>query len=107
MSDLLNKFETEYNKWREETSFHSRLEPYFVNEHFKNIVAMGLEVTPFIINKIKERPNFIVYALDLLYPNLMEYTGYVPLEDVCKIWVITYESYLKKVFEENEIISNS
>lgn len=99
MSDLLNKFETEYNKWKEETSFHSRIDLIFENEHFKNIVEMGMAVTPFVINKIKEQPDFIVYVLDILYPGLMEYTGYVPVEDVCKTWIITYESYIKNYFK--------
>lgn len=101
MSDLSEKFEVEYNKWRDETSFYSRTDLMFNNEHFKNMVKMGKEITPFVINKIKEQPNFIVHILDLFYPDLMIYEGYVPIEDVCKIWVITYECHFKKIFEKN------
>lgn len=78
---------TNYQYWNILSNFDSCNN--YDSEEFHKIVAMGEDAVPEILNIIKERPDPIVHALDLIYPNYMEYKGNVTLEEVCKIWIIT------------------
>ena len=85
----LNKPEvmTNYNYWNRVSNIHSSNN--YDNADFRRIVAMGEDAVPGILEIIKDHPDPIVHALDLIYPEYMTYTGYVSLEDVCRTWIIT------------------
>lgn len=61
----------------------------FEDPDFKEIVGMGERAVPGILKIIRKKPDAVVHALDLIYPDMMTYEGFVPLEEVCKIWIIT------------------
>ena len=77
-------FEENFNKWEDETKFQST--NIYENSHFKNIVKMGESATPFIKEKISKAPSPIVHALDLIYPNVINYEGFVSLKEACDTW---------------------
>ena len=84
---MRDRFNTYYNNWKNETAILSCKQ--FDNKWFNEIVEMGVDAVPFIKEKLEESDDWVVVALDRIFPNVMEYKGYVPLEDVCKTWLIT------------------
>ena len=76
-----------YEYWNRNSNFMSTNN--YDNADFERIVAMGEDAVPGILEIIRDHPDPIVYALDLIYPDYMSYEGYVSLEDVCKTWIIT------------------
>lgn len=85
--DAETKFKFDYNlqNWHEETCLMST--GNFSNLYFESIVNMGYDAVPYILEKISERPSKLVYALDLIFPGVVEYEGYVPLDEVCRVWL--------------------
>lgn len=58
------------------------------NAHFKQIVDMGADAVPYIVNELKKGPTSLVHALDLIFPDVVEYDGYVSLKDACDKWLL-------------------
>ncbi|MDO4947356.1 MAG: hypothetical protein Q4E52_07235 [Fibrobacter sp.] len=83
--ELFSTFMTNYEIWNNETNFLSC--DNYESANFKKITALGESIVPEIYKLIKERPNPIVYALDDIYPGLVEYEGYVSLKDACDTWI--------------------
>ncbi len=71
--------------WNQETKFLStnNLE----NSHFKEIVNMGIDAVPFIVEELKKGPSQLVRALDLIFPGVMKYNGFVSLKEACDKWL--------------------
>ena len=78
-------YRTELNAWMDESGVVSATID-FENPHFKAIVEMGEKAVPWIRDTIETNPHPVVHALDLIYPNLVEYSGFVSLEDTCDAW---------------------
>lgn len=76
-----------YNYWNRSSNFLSV--DNFDDDNFKQIVRMGEDAVPGILEIIRAKPDPIVHALDLIYPGYMQYEGHVSLADVCKLWTIT------------------
>lgn len=83
----IQEVRTNYNYWNRVSNIHSSNN--FDNADFRKIVEMGEDAVPGILEIIKQHPDPIVHALDLIYPEYMTYNGYVSLEDVCRTWIIT------------------
>lgn len=83
----IQEVKTNYAYWNRASNVHSSNN--FDNADFRKIVEMGEDAVPGIFEIIKDHPDPIVHALDLIYPDYMKYDGYVSLEDVCRTWIIT------------------
>ncbi|MDD5839994.1 MAG: hypothetical protein PUC94_08160 [Bacteroidales bacterium] len=83
----IQEVRTNYDYWNRVSNIKSSNN--FDNADFRKIVEMGEDAVPGILEIIKDHPDPIVHALDLIYPEYMTYKGYVPLEDVCNTWIIT------------------
>lgn len=83
----IQKVLTNYNYWNRESNFLSSNN--YDNADFRQIVEMGEDAVPGILQIIKDHPDPIVHALDLIFPGYMNYEGFVSLEDVCRTWIIT------------------
>lgn len=81
------EFSTNYRYWNSMANYRSTNN--YDDDYFRKIVDMKEAAVPGILEIIQDHPDPIVYALDKIYPNYMEYHGLVSLEDVCKIWIIT------------------
>ena len=81
MRDTFNKY---YNNWRDETIFLSTR--ILDNQWYRKIVEMGKDAVPFIKEILDKEDNWIVAALDEIYPNIISYEGYNSLSDVCQMW---------------------
>lgn len=71
--------------WNQETDFLSTNN--FDNSYFQEIVNMGVEAVPFIVEELKKGPTPLVHALDKIFPNVVKYEGFVSLQDACKTWL--------------------
>lgn len=78
---------TNYGYWNTMSNYKSSNN--YDDEYFRQIVRMGEDAIPGILEIIQDHPDPIVHALDFILPNCVEYHGFVSLEDVCKIWIIT------------------
>lgn len=71
--------------WNQETNFLSTNN--FDNSYFQEIVNMGVEAVPFIVEELKKGPTPLVHALDKIFPDVVKYEGFVSLQDACKTWL--------------------
>lgn len=71
--------------WNKETRFISTNN--FDNSYFLEIVNMGVGAVPFIIEELKKGPTPLVHALDMIFPNIVKYEGFVSLKDACDKWL--------------------
>lgn len=85
--DLRTSFEQNLRYWNDQTRFMAANNTQ--NSYFKAIVDMGKAAVPFIVEELKKKPSFLVYALDEIFPGVMEYEGYVSTEKACEVWLST------------------
>lgn len=57
------------------------------NSYFKQIVDMGVDAVPFIVEELKKGPTPLVHALDMIFPDVIKYDGFVSLKDACDKWL--------------------
>lgn len=74
-----------FRYWNQETGFLSTNN--LDNAYFKQIVDMGVDAVPFIIEELKKGPTPLVHALDMIFPNIIKYEGFVSLKDACDKWL--------------------
>ena len=78
-----------YKYWNEQVSCLSVNN--FENSYFERIVEMGKDAVPFILSEMKKEPTPLVYALDRIFPDTIEYQGFVSLEEACSTWISILE----------------
>lgn len=84
--NLKTSFRQNLKYWNDQTQILANND--FNNPYFKSIVKMGIEAVPFILEEIKKRPSYLVFALDQILPGVVNYgKGYIPLEKVCQTWI--------------------
>lgn len=74
-----------FKYWNQETGFLSTNN--LDNSHFKEIVNMGVAAVPFIVEEMKKGPTPLVHALDMIFPDVVKYEGFVSLKDACEQWI--------------------
>lgn len=84
-SDRRLVFAQNLSYWNKETNILSVNN--FDNGYFKSIVEMGKDAVPMIYEELKKGPTPLVHALDLIFPGVVEYNGYVSLKDSCDTWI--------------------
>ncbi len=87
-SDGIDKsavFFQNFKYWNQETGLLSTNN--LDNSYFKEIVNMGVEAVPFIIKELEKGPTLLVHALDMIFPDVVKYEGYVSLKDACDKWL--------------------
>lgn len=84
--ELKTQFEVNLNIWNNRTFLMANND--FSDENFKAIVDMGEQAVPYIKEELVKGPTPLVHALDLIYPNMVEYEGYIPLPALCKLWLL-------------------
>jgi len=78
-------FSQNFKYWNRETGFLSTNN--LDNAYFKQIVDMGIDAVPYIVEELKKGPTPLVHALDMIFPNVVEYDGFVSLKDACDKWL--------------------
>jgi hypothetical protein len=62
-TEIKSVFDNFYEKWHEETKYLSSPTMMFENRYYKKIISLGMVVVPVIINKLKETPCHLFFAL--------------------------------------------
>lgn len=83
--DNAANFIQNFKYWNQETEFLSTNN--LDNSYFKEIVNMGIDAVPYIVEELKKGPTQLVHALDLIFPNVVKYEGFVSLKDACDKWL--------------------
>lgn len=78
-------FHQNYKYWNMETRFLSTNN--LNNSYFRGIVSMGVDAVPFILREIEKEPSPLVHALDLIFPGVVKYDGFVSLKEACDKWI--------------------
>lgn len=84
-SENFNNFSLNNKLWNTEKQFDSFNN--FDSGYFDEIVKMGTDAVPYILEELKRGPSQIVHALDLIYPGKVQYEGFVPLKTACDTWI--------------------
>lgn len=84
-SENFNNFSLNNKLWNTEKQFDSFNN--FDSGYFDEIVKMGEDAVPYILEELKRGPSQIVHALDLIFPGKVQYEGFVPLKTVCETWI--------------------
>ena len=74
-----------FKYWNQETGVMSTNN--LNNSYFKQIVDMGIDAVPFIVEELKKGPTPLVHALDMIFPDVVKYDGFVSLKDACDKWL--------------------
>ncbi len=83
---------TELNsKWQKETALMSDINQVLENRNFKEIVDIGKDAIPVILNEIDINPGPLVWALNIITKSKISENP-IPLEESCKLWVLWGES---------------
>lgn len=83
--DNRTQFVQNFKYWNDQTEFMSVNN--YDSTYFDRIVEMGTDAVPFIIEELEKGPTPLVHALDLIFPNTVEYDGFVTIKDACKTWL--------------------
>lgn len=87
------QFTADYLLWKQETSLLSVNN--FDNKHFNAIVSRGEESVPYIYEQLKKGPTRLIYALELICPDRVNYDkDKVSLKRARKIWLKTLKEQL-------------
>lgn len=86
MLSMKSLFEKRVIAWKRNTMFMSFAEQ-IVNEHnFKEIVTMGEDVVPLIIEEIKKEPSPLVWSLNIIFGKTISNNPNTTIEQACKLW---------------------
>lgn len=83
--DKAATFFLNYKYWNQETGVLSTNN--LDNAYFRQIVDMGVDAVPFIIEELKKGASPLVHALDMIFPDVVRYDGFVTLKDACDKWL--------------------
>ena len=80
-------FNDAYARWEQRTKFYSFSHQIIEDSDFQKIIAIGKPAVPLIIEKLREQPSLIVWALNLIYQEKISNNPQTTIEDACKLWI--------------------
>ena len=85
-------FDQLYDNWYKETCLYSNTNKIFENENYLKIINSGINVVPFIIEKLREEKEnnsytFLVCAFQEICPDVITIEGYVSTIDLVNKWL--------------------
>lgn len=92
---LFQKFQLLKSKWLQETRFHSNTELIYSNKYYQQIIQLGPEVAPYIIEDLKkERNNWFQALAQILNVNPVKPEHYGNLDAMINDWIIWHKQNL-------------
>jgi hypothetical protein len=88
-----NAFHRSYQKWKEETKYSSSIQVKFDNKNYQDIIAMGWDAVPHIIEVLRVRPDHLFLALEYITkvsPIKSEHIGNVRM--MAHDWIEWYDN---------------
>ncbi|MEZ4858536.1 MAG: hypothetical protein R2781_06970 [Flavobacteriaceae bacterium] len=87
---LKDKFENLYSTWERNTKYKSSIAAIIEDDNFQEIINMGEDAIPLIIDEIERKPSVLVWALNIITGKSLTSVGRSTVEDICKRWVKYY-----------------
>lgn len=84
---IRSKFYTYYNSWHAKTRFLSSAKAITEQIDFKNIVSLGLDAVPFILETIDTKPSTLVWALNMIFKEKISNDPNLTISEACNLWV--------------------
>lgn len=84
---IRSKFHTYYNSWHAKTRFLSSAKAITEQIDFKNIVSLGLDAVPFILETIDTKPSTLVWALNMIFKEKISNDPNLTISEACNLWV--------------------
>lgn len=81
------RFYEYYNKWEKKTMFYSFAKQIISDENFQGIIAMQEASVPFIIEELRKKPSFLVWALNIIYNTKISNNPNTTIESASKLWL--------------------
>jgi len=86
-----NIFKEYYDRWYNETKYLSSSK-MFENKHYRDIISLGIDVVPSIINKIKEEPVHLFEALvEIIGNDPVPENHWGDAEQMARDWISWWE----------------
>jgi hypothetical protein len=80
-------FHNHFEQWKMRTQFSSSAKAIVEDENFQAIISMRENAVPFIIQKIKEGPTLLVWALNFIYGKKISSNSNISIKDAGKLWL--------------------
>jgi hypothetical protein len=91
---IRNSFQRYYQQWKKETRFLSSSNAMFENENYQEIIKLGWAAVPHIINQLREKPDHLLWALQIITkvcPVKKEHIGH--LDDMTADYIEWYDNF--------------
>lgn len=95
---LMDRFDSLVKSWEKNTIFSSSMLGIIEDENFQEILKMGKDAIPLIINEINQKPSQLVWALNIITDSRLKTKQRLTLTESCKKWV--------KLFNSDKILLN-
>ena len=82
-----SRFDQRVTAWKKNTVFMSFAEQIVNDKNFQDIVSMGEDVVPFILEEITREPSPLVWSLNLIFNKTISNNPATTIEQACKLWV--------------------
>lgn len=84
---IKSRFEQRVAAWKKNTRFMSFAEKIVNEKNFQDIVLMGEEVVPYILEEITREPSPLVWSLNVIFNKTISNNPDTTIEQACKLWV--------------------
>jgi len=81
------KFKEHLENWNLNTMFLSSPNQIIEDSDFKEIVKLGYSAVPFIIEELEEKPNFLVWALNLIFGYKISDDPSTTIVEASRMWL--------------------
>lgn len=81
------RFNNLYESWRRETMFLSSADAIMSNANFQEIVSMGKDAVPYILDRIDKEPSSLVWALNVIFSSKISQNPRITVSEACKLWI--------------------
>lgn len=84
-NDNRNKFYSLLNQWRNNTAALSSPKQITSDEAFLQIVSMGKDAVPYILDEISDKPSNLVWALNIMFKKKISNSN-ITIPQACELW---------------------
>ena len=75
-------------RWKQQTQFTSAIDDIAMNAHYQHIIGMGPSVVPFILNRLKAKPDFWFWALEAItHANPVRQSAFGNMQKMTSAWL--------------------
>lgn len=84
---IKSRFEQRVIAWKKNTKFMSFAGQIVNEKNFQDIVLMGEDIVPYILEEISREPSPLVWSLNVIFNKTISNNPDTTIEQACKLWV--------------------